>query len=307
MIYTVNVSSINDFMQCRYRWLCKWVLNRVPRTEGRALTFGKLLHKVFEYKLTDTLTMTEAIELQREAWSRALYATTDPDEKATAVDALIDIDHYTDALKLWEDQYPFEIPVLEVEQPFRYTADEYSASDIAFVGRPDRMGVLWGKLYHVQNRGLAANTHFRQYTRLARRHLHEHVYAWAMKKKYPQYQYGGTVMNLLRKVKYRSNPSKAFPTGRILHPISDVLWQDIVNISPEENEKMMHEAVLYAQEMRAAEFRYREYGEMPLPNENMNNGYFHNTIDPYFLVLQGEVELSDNKLFKDREVLYGVS
>lgn len=304
MSYVVNVSSINDYMQCRFRWLCKWVLNRVPRSEGRALAFGKMLHMVFEDYFTGTLTMQEAIERHRWTWVHALMEAKDPDEQKAAQDALDDIDAYTEALLQWEDEYPFEIPTLEVEVPFRVEAPPYAAG-IEFRGRPDRMGVLWGKLFHVQNRSLSANTHFLQYTRLAKRHLHEHIYAYAMRQKYPQYQYGGTVMNLLRKVKYRGVPTKKCPEGRILNPISEVLSQHIVNISPEENIAMVHEACMYAQEMRATEYRYREHDEWPLPNERMNAGYYGNTIDPYFLVLQGETGLDNDKLFKDREILYG--
>jgi hypothetical protein len=300
--YTVNVSSIQDFMSCRYRWLSKWVLNRIPRSEGRALTFGKLVHKVYEDVLTRKLTMSESIDLHRMEWICA-WMVADPEDKKVAEDALTDIQAYTEALGLWEDQYEFDIPTLEVEQPFRLAAPDY-APDIEFIGRPDRVGVLWGKLVHVQNRSLGATTHFDSYTRLAKRHLHELVYAYALQHKYPQYEYGGTVMNLLRKAKYRSEPTKAHPEGRILRPLNEILWQGIVNYSPEDIEAGVHRASMWAQEMRACEYRFREHAEMPLPNERQNAGFYGNKEDEYFKVLIGQTTLDDDKLFKDRQNLY---
>jgi hypothetical protein len=43
---------------------------------------------------------------------------------------------------------------------------------------------------------------------------------------------------------------------------------------------------------------------MPLPNEKLNGGWIGNTIDPYFRVLQGEIDLKDDRWFKDREDTY---
>jgi len=300
--YIVNVSSVQDFMTCRYRWLSKWVLNRVPVEEGRPLRFGKLLHQLFESYFIEQIPMEEVIQRYADKWSIALSDANNMKDRQDAADALEDLAAYAEPLCLWKDHYPIENPPLEVEQPFLIQSPLHH--DIFFRGRPDRMAILWGRLCHVQNRGLAAGVNFAMYAELATRHLHEHVYAYAMSRKYPEIPYGGTVLNLLRKLKYRGVPTKKNPEGKILHGVDEIFWQGVVNISPEQNEKMMEEASLYAWEMRETERRYQEEGRIPLPNESMNDGYFHNVIDPYFRVLNGEIELDNPNYFKDREETY---
>ena len=282
--------------------MCRWVLNRVPRKDARALSFGKLLHQVFEDFLLGRGTMEEIIGRQEQHWMMMAQQAVHSDEQLVALDAITDLEAMREPLMQWKDQYSFDIPVLEVEKSFTLVSP-FDPS-VSLRGRPDRMGVLYGRLVHVQNRSLAANTNFDVYSRLAKRHLHELVYGYAKSLEYPQYPYGGTVFNLLRKLKYRGVPTKKCPEGKILHTVDEILWQGMVNYSAEEMLAGVVRATKWAQKMRQTEEWYKLSGEMPLPNEKMNGGWLGNTIDPYFLVMQNEVKLDDDVYFKNREEMY---
>jgi len=228
-------------------------------------------------------------------------------EVQSAVTAIEDLTSYTEVLCQWRDQYPFDIPVLEAETPF-VTTSPYDKT-IEFIGRPDRVGVIFGRLFHVQNRGLAQGTNFDLYLRLAKRHLHELVYGYALSEKYRTspnggYAYGGTLFNLLRKIQYRGKPTKANPEGKILRPLGECLWQGMVNFSEQELMSGMQRATQWAQSMRQTEQQFRIDGRFPLPNERLNAGAYGNVLDPYFEVLQGDIKLDDDRYFKDREDTY---
>lgn len=293
--YLANISSVQDFMQCRYRWACKWVYNRVPRTEPRALSFGKLLHNVFEDHLLSGDPMDKVIDRQIVEWrTQAAVANRDVAEVTAALSAITDLESYREVLCQWKDQYPCDIPVLEVETPFEIDVGH----DIKIKGKPDRVSVVFGRAFHIQNRSLAATTNFDLYTHLAKRHLHELVYGYAISRKFQQYPYGGTIFNLLRKITHRSK------TGKILHPLSECLWQGMLNFSQEELESGVQRAKAWIQEMREEHENILVLKEMPLPNERLNGGPYGNSIDPYFLVLQKEISLDDDRYFKHREETY---
>lgn len=305
--YVVNVSSVQDFMQCRFRWLCKWVINRVPRDESAALSQGKLLHLIFEDHLTGKRPMKEAIRFRRNEW---LDTPTDEKGRATAAKAVEGIDDLAEALVQWEDQYVWEVPVLEVEEafelPFR-TDDPFvpGMPDIIIRGRPDRVGIMGGQMWHVQNRGLAGSMNFGVYMELATRHYHEHVYARALQRKY-QVPYGGTLFNLVRKLKYRTNVGKKNEKVKTLdqmffqHPMS-------IDLTSELHLHVMDSLAYHIAEMWRVEQEYRLIGSVPAANEKMNGGFNGATIDPYFRVLTGKIDLMDDTYFKEREDTYAAT
>lgn len=300
--YIVNISSIQDYMQCPYRWLCRWVLNRLPKGNEKALEFGKLLHCIYEDFFLGK-SMEESIAHNEQIWLQRTADTSDMYEKKSALDALEELDNVREVLLQWRDKYEFDVPVLEVEEPFTITSP--LDDSVCLRGRPDRVGVLYGRLVHVQNRGLAATVNFELYVRLAKRHLHELVYGYALARKYEgQYSYGGTVFNLLRKLKHRRKPSKKDPEGAILHTVDEMLGQAIVNYSDQECLAGVDRATRWAQKMRTTEEWYKLSGEMPLPNEKLNGGFNGNIIDPFFRVLEGEISLDDDEFFKNREDQY---
>lgn len=294
-------------MQCRYRWWAKWVMNRVPRDEDRPLTYGKLLHQVFEDFLLGKGQMEDIInQKKQEVEAKLASSTFSTQDIYVASNSLEDLEQMREPLCLWRDQYPFDTPTLEVEESFSFTSPITTMANvhIVLVGRPDRVGILYGKLFHVQNRSLSSSTNYGLYFQLAKRHLHELVYGYHLSRKYHTIPYGGTIFNLLRKLKYRGVPTKANPEGRILHAVDEILHQGLVNYSQEEINEGMRRATLWGYEMYWTEQQYKQCGTVPLPNERMNGGYYGNKIDPYFLVLTGQTTLENNDLFKDREDLY---
>jgi len=294
--FVVNVSEIQDYMKCRWRWCAKWVVGRVPKDEARPLRFGKLLHLIFEHHFQTRQPIEVAITRFRGEWAKALEQAHNPLDIAVAQDALADLDQYAEPLGMWTDRYPAEGMPLEVEKAFIVKSP--LDPTIFFKGRPDRMQMMWGQLFHWQNRGLAAGMNFPLYAELAKRNFHEHMYAYAMKQKYPNVPYGGTVYNLMRKLKYRGK------NGKILHTPDEMFWQGLVTITPEMNTEIMEIATRYAQEMRFARLLFEEDGVWPLPNETIHGGPFGNSIDPYFRVLNGEIDLNNDNVFKNREDTY---
>lgn len=296
--YLVNVSSVSDFMQCRFRWVLKWVENRVPRKESPALAEGKLLHLIFEDHMKGLLTMKESVEYHCAKWKAQ---ATNEHERFIAEKAVAGIMDRAEALEQWTDHWEWDIPVLEAEEPFKIV-HPYDDS-IEIQGRPDRVGVQNKRLWHVQHRGLAGSMNFAVYTDLAKRHYHEHVYAVALAQKYPQYKYGGTMFNLVRKLKYRTNVGKK---NEAVKKLSEMFWQWPVSIDLKSplHEHVMMSLLIHIQEMRRVEEAYNADGQMPAPNEKMNGGFSGSTIDPYFRILTGEASLEDDSLFKDREDTY---
>jgi len=297
--YAVNVSSIQDYMQCRYRWVCKWVLNRVPRNEGPALTAGKLLHQIFEGHFRSGKPLVEVADHWIREHIEAGQALTDVEREYTAkaIQQVVDLQ---EALPLWRDQYPVE-GTLEVEEPFELLLSQYPG--ILWKGRPDRVVTCMGSVWHCQNRGLAASLNFGVYVQLAKRHYHEHLYAESLSREYPGLPYGGTLFNLVRKLKYRTNVGKSNEKTKTAE---EMFWQHpmSVNLNGYLHREVMGAMYQHVLDMIETEQAYRSYGTYPAPNEEQNGGFSGNSIDPYFRVLISEVELSDDRYFKDREELY---
>lgn len=296
-------------MYCRFRWLCKWVENRVPRNEPRPFRFGKLFHKLFEAHLKDGLTMEAAIAQAREEWI-AEVRQQDPNSPEW-VDALEDLETMEEPLLLWKDQYPFDGPLLEVEKP--HLVPFPGDTNIIVKIRPDRVQVRKGKMWHVQHKALAANKSFQTFVELQKRSYHEHIYAEGLVREYPNIPYGGTHFDLYRKLKYRRKPTikqvAAGEQGAILNPIERLFWQHPmpVDLSSPLHLHVIHSLHQHIVEMREVEWKYRKYGITPAPNEGANGGFYGGTPDEYFHVLVGDYDLSNDEKFKDREDTYGVA
>jgi PD-(D/E)XK nuclease superfamily protein len=303
--YVTNVSSIKDYYRCRYRWACKWVLNRVPRTEARPLRFGKLLHLVFEDFHLGRGSMDEVIARWQNEWREA-QEEVGPSDPAwyAAADSLDDLAQMREPLLTWHDTYEFKVPALEVEQPYELDLGD----GIVLRGRPDRIAVdKFDRLWHIQNRGLAAGLNFALYIDLAQRHYHEHLYAEMVWGRYAgQYaSYGGTFFNLMRKLKYRTKVTKKNPLGVtkrydemfLQHPMS-------IDLSSALHADVMECIKADAIEMRELAERVRTGNVRVCINEDLNGGAFGNSRDEYFRVLIGEISLNDDRYFKSREDTY---
>jgi hypothetical protein len=306
--YVVNVSSVQDFQQCRFRWYCKWVLNRVPRHEGPALEAGKLLHLIFEdHFQNDVPLKVAAVNRVRELGVRMQDPALDSHEKQTLAKAITTIDDLMEALSLWRDIYPMEVATLECEQSFEIELPE--CPGVIFRGRPDRLCIMGGCIWHVQNRGLAASMNFGTYIRLAKRHAHEHLYAEWLSRKYADLgTYGGTLFNLVRKLKYRTYVGKKNETVKTA---AEMFWQHPLSIrlASDGHRDVMSDLFNHVDQMQDTIRRARNSKGLwrPAPNDKMNGGFNGSSEDFFFKVLIREIELSDDRYFKDREETYAVA
>jgi hypothetical protein len=297
--YVVNVSSINDFAHCRFRWWAKWIMNREPLHDSVPLTFGTMLHTTFEDVHKGVGSFKEVIPSRRAEWHAAAMSEMDTFNREVALRSVQTLDDMTEALVQWKDGYEFEVPCLEVEQPFEYEL----MPGVILRGRPDRVGVMQGQLWHVQHKGLAAGTHFAIFTDLAKRSYHEHSYMEALHLKYPNIPVGGTLFDLIRKLKYRTNVGKSnekvktYAEMFMQHPMSVALDSPL-------HAHVMDSIRQHVRDMMECEWRYKEGGIIPAPNEGANGGFFHNKPDEYFKVLTGEYELDDDRYFRARVDTY---
>ena len=299
----LNVSELQDFMRCKYRWYAKWVLNRVPRVTPTPLTLGKLVHTIFEDHLSLGKPMGDAIIHRRREFLDGLADVHDPYAISNAHEAIAILDGMDEALRQWRDDYVMDVPALEVEESFSYPDKELG---IEWIGRPDRVSVdSSGRMWHNQVKNLAAGVNFAVFLDLQQRSYHEHLYGEALAAKYPEYKYGGTMFTLIRKVKYRTGVTKANPDGKV-KPLSEMFWQSpmAIDLTSWHHNDVMSSLRANARELLDAREQYSKYGRIPPPNELANGGPFGNSPDLYFRVLTGDALLSDDNLFMDREDTY---
>ena len=297
----VNVSSVQDFMQCRFRWWCRWVMNRVPVAESPALDAGKLLHRAFEFHersgepldkclRDDCDTFRHKIPLQHPAAQPGLLK---------AVEMMEDL---VEAMPLWRDKFKVT-EVLEVEQAHEW--DDPEVEDLTWLLRPDRVVVVGNRVWHQQRRGLAAGQNFGTYTRLALRHYHEHLYARVLQGQYcsPTRKYGGTIFDLVRKLKFRTNVGKKNEKTKTAE---EMFYQQAVayDLRSGLHRSVMNSLYSHVEEMRRVIRLWEEDDVVPAPNEKLNGGFSGSSEDPYFKVLIGEIELDDEDYFKEREDQY---
>jgi hypothetical protein len=306
--FVVNISSVYAFKACPLRWYYGWVLNRVPRGGTTPMEFGKLLHLIFESHLGERQwTMDQAIGYWSEKWvqhAEETYGGVDSIEYKDALAAVEELDSFAEPLGQWKDKYPVGESIA-VEKPFElpHPLDP----SILVRGRPDREALIWGRLCHIQNRSLDGNINSETYAELMKNNYHELIYAWARSVLYSlQYPQGGTLLNLLKKVKYRDKRKKdpaGNPRGKIIRDLSALMSQWMVPMSDRLIERALIDLKWDADQMRRIIFDAKN-GKLPSSNRKMDGGFFGNKIDPYFYVITGKRDLMDNTYFKDRENTY---
>jgi hypothetical protein len=292
--YIVNISSVNDFAACRFRWLCRWVLNRVSIHDSVPLAFGSLGHAIFEDVHKGLGSMKEVIQSRRAIAHEQMMSEMDSFNREVGQKAIQTLDDLTEALVLWKDGYEIESD-LEIEQPFEFEL----MPGVILRGRPDRVSVMDDSIWHIQHKFLAAGTHFGIFTDLAKRSYHEHSYLEALHLKYPKYKVGGTLFDLIRKLKYRTNVGKK---NEATKTYEEMFFQFpmAINLESPLHQHVMDSIRSHVVEMQLVEENYRVSGMIPAPNEGANAGYFHNKPDDYFRVLVGEIQLDDSRYFRER-------
>lgn len=290
---TISVSSIEDYQNDRLRWCYKWVENRVPRKVPSALVVGKLLHAAFEAHFKNpNIPVYEALEMLLPPPGTIL-----DDKEQKEIDIARGL---VEPLQFWRDQFPVT-ETLEVEQPFEF----YLTNGAKFQGRPDRVVVAYDKVFHMQHKSVGAGVKIDTYVQLATQRMHELLYGRYLLKKYKDRgEYGGSIYNIVRKLKYRSKVvSKAEPKGKILHTPGEMLFQQAIPVDRETMEQAFDEANELSVHMDRTMEMYLSDKLIPR-NRQLDGGKYGNSIDPYTLVAIGEIKLSDDTFFMDREETY---
>lgn len=294
----VTVSEMQDFLADAWRWYAKWRLNRVPRRWSEALEFGTLVHDVFEFYFShaDVPVTTEA------AWEHVYDSARatpypDPDQAAVMATALKKLIAFRPQIVAYKDAYPVEA-VLGVEEAFTLPLwyDEKTGGPRPWVlrGRPDRVVLSNGKVLHQQHKTVAGNRDISLYLAVLQRSMHEGLYGTYLARKYPEYPYGGSWINLIR---------KAVATDS--RPVKGLGFQAIVKVDEADRKRAWDRARWIVREMWRAEQVALEQGHDALPdNPGLDDGYFHNSLDGYFDVLRGKASLDDPNLFMSREDTY---
>lgn len=310
----VNISSINDFVLDRRRWVYKWVQNRQPKAKAQPLLAGGMFHRAMESYLRDrskTLSgwLTEQVnEARKEAKllvpiGGSLEAVPDAQ---TLMDAAEEMEGMLEPLSYWEDKFPVK-KTLEVETAFSFPL----LDGVQLVGRPDRVVLVWDQLFHMQNRTLSSSKPIGLYLELAKRNLHEIAYAWAIQQKYPQYKYGGTIYNIIRKLKYRAKQTKSEAAagipGKILHTPEEMFVQSHVPITTHNFIQGIDDIKWLAEEMVRTKREFEHSGILPASNRMLDGGFYGNSRDPYLPVLLGQTTLDDDELYEDRTDNYSVA
>lgn len=306
----ISVSSINAFQSDRLRWCYAWLENRVPRRTPQALVTGKIVHKAFEKSFAEGTQVGEAL-------ASILPAVSPLGEE----DSYNELKSLIEPLRFWKDYFPIEA-TLEVEQSFEFE----TWSGLPFRGRPDRVAVIFGKAFHIQNKTIGASIKADNYISVARRNMHELLYGWYLRNKYKEMglEYSGTIYNVIRKLKYRSMAriSKKrlaelglpedidqaspllMPHREILNTPEEMFLQTVIGMDERQIESAREDLTVLSIEMERTADAY--LSGRPIPStRGADSGYYGSSIDPYTLVFLNEISLDDDEFFADREETYG--
>lgn len=299
----VTVSEMQDFLRCTWRWYAKWVLNRVPRKWSPALILGTAVHDIFEGHFGHKQPLDREHAFQVARLEERLRSTVDPDEVLAVAKALKELKQYYAQIVGFVDKFPGE--TLEVEHAFEmhlYTptftwqSEPMSPRSWVLRGRPDRVIRVGDLVYHMQHKTVAKGKSPHLYATVLQRSMHEGLYGYYLARKYNgDRQYGGTIVNLIRKAAPKATDS-----------LEAYAFQVMVSVDEVDRERAMLRARAIAAEMDRAEHFGRTKGIHALiDNPQEDDGYFHNSLDGYFPVLQGKARLDDDRLFMPREETYG--
>lgn len=302
--YRINISALKQYQRCPYRWWAMYVMNRVPLITPAALDGGKIYHRAFEryedHGEGHPLSLREALAAECADFREKMKLEPEACQP-TLEKAVVTFEDVIEAMDLHEDR--FEVSkVLEVEQAHEWYDD---VTGIMWIGRPDKLAVTAGRLWHWQRRGLASNKNLRTYVRLQNRSYHEHLYAEMAVARYPKYRgkYGGTIFDLLSKKKFRTYVGTKREQTKTAE---EMFYQQPMSIDLNSH---LHYDVMgtmrdWGQQMVSALRAWDHDGTIPPPNDEQNGGFSGSSEDPYFKVLMGEATLDDPTIFKAREDQY---
>jgi hypothetical protein len=271
----LNVSAAKAFLTDQMDWYYAYHLRRVPRGPVMPLALGTVWHVLMENyfstgskeeaKIIAQLKITEVMAEERGDWAHEFQ---------------LEAEHLFHLFDFYEDRYAPE-ETLAIE-----SAIEAPLGTHILVGRPDTV-IRWrGKLWHRQNRTLSDRTLIPLYLQTAERDLHEVAYAGLIAHRYgiPLSEYGGTLMNIVRKVskkKLMENPDAAFV-------------QEFIPITPQSVLEALGDLEQIATDMEAI----IQGSRRAVSNREQDRGRFGNRLSPYFEVKMGRASIQDNWFFR---------
>jgi hypothetical protein len=275
----VNVSAVKTFLYDQMDWYYAYVLKRVPRTTSPALQMGTLWHGLLE-EFAKTGSRDAAKEWAfKEIAKEGVLLDVEYQEQA---------EHMLNLFDAYRERYEFDETLL-VEAPLEVVL---LGGPHVLVGRPDRVVRYQGKLWHVQNRTLSDRTVMSVYLAAAERDLHELAYAHLITRHFKLHldQYGGTLMNICRKVskkKLAEDPQSAF-------------IQEFIPIAPTQVAEAIEDIIQVADDMAAIVAGIRR----PTQNRDTDKGRFGNRLSDYFPVKNGHSTLYDEHRYTAAESRY---
>ena len=287
----ISVTSIQDFQKCPLRWCYRWLDNRVARREPVALTVGKAVHTAFERHFEGGASVGQELEIFLRLYDGQLL--TEYEEKAQK-----ELQGLVEPLLHWSDFYPVT-ETLEVEEPFEYKLH----NGLIFQGRPDRVVLVNDHVFHMQHKTISASRNLDTYIQVARRSMHELLYGDHLAQKYAEKGiYGGTIYNIVRKLKHKS-AAKGKNFGKVLHEPHEFFLQTPIPVNPVLVYEAKRDLGIVADEMTDVALDYAK-GLRPPSSRHLDEDMFSKRTDTYFWVLMGEQSLDDDSIFQDREILY---
>lgn len=274
----INVSAVKTFLYDQLDWFYQYHLRRVPRRHEPALELGSLWHILLE-----EFTKTGSREEAKNAGQLAVGEAT---KKIDSPLVISEFEHAAEGLfnlfDAYKERYEFDETLL-IESPLE---TQLLGGPHTLVGRPDRVVRYQGKLWHVQNRTLSDRTVMPVYLAAAERDLHELAYAFLIQRHFKLHQdaYGGTLMNIVRKVskkKLAEDPDAAFV-------------QEFIPIAPEQVAEAIEDIIQVADDMESIISGRRR----AVQNRESDKGRFGNRLSPYFEVRRGRATLYEDSLFE---------
>lgn len=273
----MNVSEVQDFVTCPQTWANIWVFGRQPAGDGsEPLRIGTGVHDNLEHLL------------KGERLVPTPMATLCPEDEGIVTESL------DKALGLWVEKYvrtkPVWDEVLAVEESYEVDLSE----DITLIGKPDTV-VRWrNALWHVQHKTLAQSKPVATYIRTLQRSWHEGLYRLLIKKRFPDYPYGGTMVNLIRKM---SRKQMDLNPGQALH-------LEFLPIGEDRSARALADFMFWAEQVVAWRRKLEEDPTQFVPqNRKSCGGIYGNSLCPFYKVCEGGASLTDDQFFVTRDPL----
>jgi len=276
----LNVSRIKDWDWCPqyqgYRWEEKRVRVGGP---GRALWLGSRVHEVL------------AAAMEGKDGGKVVEGCKEEDEaQAKALDVAVEV--WKGKIKPWERVLMVEealetrVGGFDVETGMNWTTKR--TEPVVVFGRPDAVVVWRDKVWHVQHKTVGAGVPVAVFSKGVKRSLHELMYAKMLKEKWPKMAYGGTMLNVVRKLGAKAMERDP---GAALH-------MEFVPVGEAAIKRACGDVRLVAREIWEGDERglYQ--------NRASCVGRFGNSLCPYYGVCEGD-EAIEGPGFEDKDPLEG--